>query len=1676
MAPKNRKGSNTDIAAIFNSLPSASGGSAEAVPTAPSAPSIAEPSTWPQVDRPDVPETTQQAPQAASDNSLLGRFAAVMDNVVPDDMGGMIRGTSGPLSIVPGYKETAGAVLGGVLSGGESVVNAINWGSEQMNHLGAALASWAPGGIATLDWEQAQKVSFGQVMQANAGISYREAAQGNLVGSLLSITGTGIVPIISVVQDPDQPVVVEENFNVLDPEFQKRAFTDNTAGKLGSGISDAIWLVAADPTIVGGKVTNVLRFGTKAGEFAGLTNRALKTSAEVQKTATSLRSQAQIIKEVGIEAARRDGLINTDGEYLIAAMEGNADTLVNHVWVKSSGNQLAARRLLGRTTLDDAESAADLAGAMMGDVGAMARLRVSNPSMYDDLSSVYKIDNLAPLPDAVKPVAANLPETMPERAVSVVEKAVVRSDDQIRIGDELVTDALNVTDEGLLAGQLITRGGSKISPTMVRWANAYRKGATLNQFVNNPLSRQAVKPTERLPVTDAAQWVAYRLEDFAASRPITLVRWVGKGTPNGIVHLKGGDGTYSLNEVSAFLTKSPIDQTTSAALLNKYAMAKTATERFNVIDEIENTAVRAIADSRGIPLEAAMEAYKSYASSRHTALATMKRSQTKFGVDPSGEIITAPQFYGQLEEAFPMIDLKEFSRVIDGNATFLKTVEDVTLIADRLNTVWKLSVLLRLGYTQRNITEGALRSVAALGLVATNPKAWANLPSNTIAYAGARRALKASRRADKDLKTAVDNLVSARNVYNEAYVRSGQVELAETLAKVNKAKVEVAKIKAKGAGKKLNVEQQARIKKLEREISKQKRKAEKIRTERVEPNKEEVDRLYAEGMRQMELVDSVAARSSELRLKYLAKNEKRKISGRTENVMYDGTKMQGAYQGLDGELAYMLASADSTTYQTFDAAFQRRMQALSQSNDWRVLDPTKMTVKEMDNYWDEYTARLNNQFRTDTLVRMVMQGRSIEEVRGWLKTADGAAYRKELASRGRKLRSDSDVDSYLNGVFAQIDYEVPLDSGLRALLLDGAVTPAQVRAAMFNKNLPTIVGRNVDDATQNLFFKGTSALHNVANTVMKYLGTVPENKILRHPFYNQVYKDRQAQLYRLYAEQGVDMSSAAVKARINKMAHADALKSTRETMYTIERYSNAAEMLRFVSPFFPAFENSLRVWGGLVYRNPAILGYGNLLWNIPNNMGWVVNQKGEQVSRSNMFRDENTYIVWPEPIAELMRKQFGPFTPGEAIRSKQSGLNVVFPGGEPWFPGVGPMTQIPTALILRGKPEETDVLRSLFGGTKEQPSSVFSGLLPGGSPNADLVQTLMPTWLRRVSQMTADETTDSAYLTSYNSILEDAYIQAQIDGKTLQVSDIKKVQEKADAFWRWQVTAAVAMPFQSTRQSPFQMQRDKWNELIDDQSIPYKQKVEKFVELYGTEFLALTRSTSYNETGLQPNIRTWQRITKNTDLVKSLYNIDPEMVGMFGNMGAYDDPFSYAVYGEYAKYSVSPSGEPVRRKLTADELVRNNQIKDGWREWHQVKDYVENEAISRGYSSLEVKDAAWLKDILSKAKSDISAKYPSWGDERDKYENKLPQFIRGARKIVENGDLVGEDKTISALAEYLKVRDYVSDELKGVRGDDQRNAIKQAAWSAAFALRQTDIGFADLYDQYFANDTFEVVQ
>jgi hypothetical protein len=432
----------------------------------------------------------------------------------------------------------------------------------------------------------------------------------------------------------------------------------------------------------------------------------------------------------------------------------------------------------------------------------------------------------------------------------------------------------------------------------------------------------------------------------------------------------------------------------------------------------------------------------------------------------------------------------------------------------------------------------------------------------------------------------------------------------------------------------------------------------------------------------------------------------------------------------------------------------------------------------------------------------------------------------------------------------------------------------------------------------------------------------------------------------------------------------------------------------------------------------------------------------------------------------------GPFTPGEALRTRQHGANVIFQGGQWWFPGAGPATSIPLAFALRGKPEDAEALRNAVG------DEIFNQLVPSGNPNADLVDSLLPTVARRIKQMWQGESSDQAFLSTWNQIIEDEYIAAQLEGRTFTEADAKRVKEKTDRFWGWQIAAAVAAPFQSSISSRFQPQRDFWNKLIDDQSLSYPEKIkaleDKFPE-FGDALLAITRAGTFSETKLQPNLKTWQRIYKNKDIVNNLYAIDPELVGMFGNMGSFDDPFSRAVYGEFGAMEIGPNDARVRRMMRPDEIVRNNQIKDGWTEYWLIKDYAEDRAMKLGYSSLEVKEAKPFRDELDAAAMQIADRYPAWGEERKLYEDKLPAFIQGARVIVQNAELMEEDSTVSALAEYLEIRDEASSLLQGVTDDDVREQIKIAAYEGAWQLRQKDIGFADFYDQYLYRDDFRKI-
>ena len=1316
-------------------------------------------------------------------------------------------------------------------------------------------------------------------------------------------------------------------------------------------------------------------------------------------------------------------------------MQGDAVDLTNHVWVTGE-NASRAKTIIGflaETKVTEAEKAADIIGALTGHAPSWRNLRdVWNDSdLYDRLSLANGVDNTIPprspqLDEIAKQNGGIYPISKAEADYgdSLFDQARAFNDEAKKLSDEKFMEFekdfgtnLKYTDEPVeeaLTGQMIKRGGARLSPNMVRAANAWRRGKSRSQFGT------AKKPTTvNAAVSGNGHYVYDFIEKTSASRPLTVVRWVGQGTPNGIIYTKGKDGERGTRELSNWLRKSPLDPNTSAQFLNRFVGAKTEAERGLILREIEEASVAVMAQRNGMNVENAMQMFNAYARKRQSVLDNARKTKNLFYRDPdTGEMVTLPSFYAEVDAAIPMLDTKLFEKVIKQNSVLGKVklgTNEAAAAMDVVNTVWKVSVLLRLGYTQRNIVEGFLRSAAVIGLAATNPKAIINLPVNIRWYIGTKRGLRSARKIEKELNLSLENLQQARKMISDSLDEKGVVK-ADSLENLSQAQ-------------RNEIEQ---LKKID-ELSDQLRSAIEV-------------------------------------VKY--KNSKRRKTGVGANQVAPGVYLAGAFDGSEGEIARLISSADRTQRNTILGAAQRKIDEYGDLEGFKEIDPSTLSAKQFDEYWAYYAERINRRYMADPFGKMLIADMPIEQLRAWFKTPEGKAYFEQIQATGGRTPRFQDVDEYISKMVQRMEYEVPRNSKLRELAQKGErLTPGEVAAAMSGEDLPIITGILTDEAPNTVLGWMKKGFNFGIEESMRWLGSIPETNLLRHPFYNTIYKARQKELYELAVNQGQDIGSPLVKARINNSAHADALRATNETMYTIQELSNTAVLLRWISPFFPAWENSMRTWGRLVYESPALLGVGNILWNIPNNLGWVVNEQGEKVENSNFLRDEGNYIVWPEPIAEIMRKDFGPFTPGEAVMTRQSGLNVVFPGGEWWFAGVGPMTQIPTALILRGKPEDQEIIKQAIG------ENLYRQIVPNGNPNTDLVDAMTPTVLRRVKQMWAGESSDSAYLTLKNTMLEDAYITAQLEGRALTEKDYRELDDKVNKFWSWQIgSAATSFTSANAYVSPYKLQRDEWSKLIDDQSLSYQEKLNRFMAKFdGSEaFLAITRSGSQNETGLQPNLKTWKRIVSFPDIVDQLYTIDPALVGMFGNMGSFDDPFSYAVYGEYSATSVG-GRKPIRSQMTPRELAKKNEIADGWRQWNLLKDAAEQRATDLGLSSLQVDAAKGLRDQLKAAEDALSQQYPAWGVEKESYEANWPKFVQGARIMVQNADLIDEDSTIKALRDWLAVRETIVAKLATTDNDAARKNIKQMGYAAAYALRQSDIGFADLFDQYLSYDDFREI-
>jgi hypothetical protein len=590
----------------------------------------------------------------------------------------------------------------------------------------------------------------------------------------------------------------------------------------------------------------------------------------------------------------------------------------------------------------------------------------------------------------------------------------------------------------------------------------------------------------------------------------------------------------------------------------------------------------------------------------------------------------------------------------------------------------------------------------------------------------------------------------------------------------------------------------------------------------------------------------------------------------------------------------------------------------------------------------------------------------------------------------------------------------------------------------------------------------------ITSTLFKYLATIPEDNFARHPLFIDLYeKSMQKRLETAEFLKGGTFTReefADIQYKLTAGARADAMKGVKAVLYNVERRSNAAHMLRFVSPFFSAQENAVKTWFRIGMDKPQMLNRANVVWNAPERSGLITDENGDPIAPGQALSSNDT--MWL-PIPKFMKKLpvIGEgLTSLDEIGISKRSLDVIFQGN-PFGVSVGPFAAIPIANVLKLKPELSEVVSFAF---------------PYG-PDASLNQ-FMPTWMRNTIKGIQGLDNDD-YAKTYQLIWLTEQQKAQ-EARTPYLTD-GEIKKKTDAFYKMRVAANLILPFAPQFESPYRLWMDKWREYSKTYGLGADAK---FLEDF-PEYFEFATSLSKNPTGSQATMDDVQNAKRYTDLISDVVDDNSYLVGLItkGSGAAKYNPTAYWWQSETAIAPGTP--ERYRSKQDPKEAQRQNAAREGWAKYRRAMVILDAHLEKRGLTSFQqsgAEDLAYAKQVvIQQLASDIdpvtglpTGNPSAWyEDYRDIDGTKSAKTISGFRKIISNDKFMadnGDDPTWKSVAVYMKIRDNIAS-LLGARESNnidskQNEDLRMALDYYVNQLKSGDLEFANIYDRFLSQD------
>jgi hypothetical protein len=856
-------------------------------------------------------------------------------------------------------------------------------------------------------------------------------------------------------------------------------------------------------------------------------------------------------------------------------------------------------------------------------------------------------------------------------------------------------------------------------------------------------------------------------------------------------------------------------------------------------------------------------------------------------------------------------------------------------------------------------------------------------------------------------------------------------------------------------------------------------------------------------------------------------------SGRLK--LFGSVTIDASLGGQSGEML-RLATGASASGGTGSLMMENKLTMHGATDAGQILKPIEPTDA---NYVAAHVEYVNNVIAKDPVYRVILEGKRdgltpneiLQSVKDFLKTntPDATGWLKEM--KGTEFfyldrQGKYDLNEHLHTMMADVElylpsYDLNTNKTFQASyekVLEGKYT-AEMSAQIPYSERHTVSGR-----IKKSSLHPSNIYKNVIGGIFNFIGNLPETHLIRHPFYSLVHDSEAKRLTNAIVnnarKDNPNITNKELEAVVQRQADFiktnatnRAYKELMERLYSVERYTDTASFLKFITPFYMAAQNSTRFWLGVSLKEPSTAIQLAKVYNAPYRAGYVYDEDGNVVGSGNPWSSdsakEQVFLHAPSFIRNYTKQPNIKFNPVAFDVITQGQLGMIPTAG-------GPIGQSAGTLAVKAFAKNTNIdpwMRKNFGISFDVFSQKY--ILPyyEKTAGANALQTIQKNIDPSNSWMTSGQailgaksgvfitkSSEDRWNTRYNSARDYVSTQMILEGQGMDDVLIDKLStELAYKALIFEMVAAFGpgiAPLKVSNQSMDELRITISNYQTQfgysDGSVKAAAAINQVYDT--TSGVSIIRNlqakNSTNKLGLIGSNATLRNLEPNLALVNraDLYFPDNAFIGELFNDATEKD--FYSQISDDILYGIKINGEPLKARTTDPAAMeRQKQYNAANALYYDSIAYIEEHAkknnVVPGTDVYKNYYGVWKDNLEVK----IGEQFPLWAQRESNITlAKSDQTIKIAQLFLQDENFmktVGKNnKAVQGLAVYLREREVIIEQLNlnrqrtGTIGLDTKANRYYLEWRDQMgqAILKDYPEFKDMYNRYLADDELNIVE